>query len=220
MAVFTHSSPIPGAASYVDGDLVLELRRPVAINDQEWQKPYEHTAILNTSNIQAAQDLRIQDWIARYRTRDCAAHFHAVYPVWTSQTGQKNTMATQPRRFKSSMTIRVGQVDVLCGASAIWLGSCLESLSDSCGVGRMVHRYTPSWSEVLKKAWIQVGSLRAVGVQLPLNPLACLVLLHSCGRLHARVDTEPLLIHAQGKIEKLENTFHLLRLNALWPRFD
>lgn len=151
MAVFTHSSPIPGAASDVDGDLLLELRRPVPINHQEWQKPYEHTAILNTSNIQAAHDLRILDWIARYRTRDCAAHFHAVYPVWTSQTGQRNTMASRPRRFKSSMTIRVGQVDVLCAASAICLG-CVGFL-----IGRLRHRYTPSWSEVLKKAWIQVS---------------------------------------------------------------
>lgn len=157
MAVFTHSSPIPGATSNVDGDLILDLRRPIAIND-EWQKPYEHTAILNTSNIQAAQDLRIQDWIARYRTRDCAAHFHAVYPVWTSQIGQKNTITTQPRRFKSSMTIRVGQVDVLCGASAICVGR-VDLLSDSYAV-LMLHRYTPSWSEVLKKAWVQVSSLR------------------------------------------------------------
>lgn len=94
VALFSHSSPLPGESLHIDGNLVLEQRQPIHIKQRceyptanalifvgsgenhtivlhSVQYPYAASPIVNISKIQSVQDLNLQNLVAQYRQRDC-----------------------------------------------------------------------------------------------------------------------------------------------------
>ncbi|GAB9462735.1 hypothetical protein Gpo141_00000221 [Globisporangium polare] len=126
VAMHSQTSPLAGESLHVDGNLVLEQREPIH-SKKSMQYPYAASPLFNMSKIQSVQDISIQKLVSQYRQRDCSVYFQSPLPVWTNDVG-RFTIAIRPRQFRTSMVIRVPAADVL---------------------------YYPSWSEVLKNAWIQ-----------------------------------------------------------------
>ncbi|TMW64937.1 hypothetical protein Poli38472_009104 [Pythium oligandrum] len=132
-AILSHESGLPGASLHADGDLQLRMRNPIRIT-KSMQTPYETNPLLNVSRVVGAQDLAIDKLIAQYRNRDCLMHLDVPYPVWTSDLGV-DSIGSSSRSFHIDLTIRIPPMEIL---------------------------YRPTWSELLKTAWIQYFSILVI----------------------------------------------------------
>ncbi|GLD93619.1 hypothetical protein PINS_up002211 [Pythium insidiosum] len=135
VAAVSHVSQLALASLRVDGDLRLEMREPARVTTTDL-RPFKSTPILNASSINSVQDLDIGTLLSRYRSREWLTTLDVAAPTWTSDLGGSSQPRQDvPRTFTLELTIRIPRSSVL---------------------------YRPTWSELLKTAWIQYFSILVI----------------------------------------------------------